>query len=339
MLANHVALMPICAMRLFIHEENWPLKSVFRIARGAKTEARVISVTLIDNNAVHGRGECVPYARYNETPLSVIAQIEAVREEIENGITIDQLQTLMPAGAARNAVDCALWDLMAKRSGKRVWELANFAPPTPQTTFYTISIDSHQNMIDAAIKAKQYPRLKIKIGGDCDVPVIAQIHNARPDAAIIVDANESLSENGFQNLTKIARANNVELVEQPFREGQDCALLRLASPVTICADESFHTSQDVENTVAKYDAINIKLDKTGGFTEALKAIYEARAAGQKIMFGCMVGTSLVTAPAVILASLCDWVDLDGPLLLQNDRKECLDINGAIIAPPSPEVWG
>lgn len=331
--------MPLRVMRLFVSEEIWPLKSVFRIARGAKTEARTVSVVLIDKDGNQGLGECVPYGRYNETPLTVIAQIEAVRSEIENGINLDQLQELMPAGAARNALDCAMWDLLAKRSGKRVWELAGIPAPKAVTSFYTISIDSHESMVDAAKKAKKYPKLKIKIGGDSDIEVLPLIQAARPDATLVIDANEALSQEGLKRLIGISAGLNVELIEQPFKEGHDDALGGFASPIAICADESFHTSSDVEKTVAKYDAINIKLDKTGGFTEALRSIQEARKAGQKIMFGCMVGTSLVTAPAVVLASLCDWVDLDGPLLLKKDRANGLSINGGIIEPPSAEFWG
>ena len=326
-------------MRLFVSEEVWPLKSVFRIARGAKTEARTVSVVLMDDKGNQGIGECVPYGRYGETTLTVMAQIEAVRGEIENGISLDQLQVLLPAGAARNAVDCALWDLLAKRSGKRVWELAGIPEPATVSSFYTISIDSHEEMIDAAKKAKKYPKLKVKIGSDSDIDVLPLIHAARPDAIMVVDANEALSLEGLKKLISISREINLELIEQPFKEGHDEALANIASPVAICADESFHTSNDVEKTVAKYDAINIKLDKTGGFTEALRSIQEARKAGQKIMFGCMVGTSLVTAPAVILASLCDWVDLDGPFLLKKDRANGLRFDGAKIEQPSADFWG
>ncbi len=326
-------------MHLSIKEEVWPLKSIFRISRGAKSEARTIVVSLSDDNGNCGYGECVPYGRYNETPLTVIAQIEAVRSEIENGIDIDRLQLLLPAGAARNAVDCAMWDLMAKRTGKRVWELAGIPLPKSVTSFYTISLDSPDEMVIAAQKASKYPKLKIKIGGDADIDTIQLLAAARPDASFIIDANEALSLDGLKRLISISLENNVELIEQPFKEGEDNALLSIASPVAICADESFHTSSDVEKTVAKYDAINVKLDKTGGFTEALRAIHEARRAGQKIMFGCMVGTSLVTAPAVILASLCDWIDLDGPMLLKKDRPNGLAIKGAIIEQPSADFWG
>lgn len=326
-------------MQLSISEEIWPLKSVFRISRGAKTEARTVSVKLEDERGNIGFGECVPYGRYNETTLTVMAQIEAARGEIEKGVSIDELQNLMPAGAARNAVDCAMWDLLAKQSKKRIWDLAGIKIPSAVETFYTISLDSHEIMIATAKKANKYKKLKIKIGSDIDLDVIPLLHKARPDASFIIDANEALSIDGLKKLIAIGVDNNVELIEQPFKEGYDDALLHIASPIVICADESFHTFKDVEKTVAKYDAINIKLDKTGGFTEALKTIKEARIAGQKIMFGCMVGTSLVTAPAIVLASLCDWVDLDGPLLLKKDRPNGLSVNGAIIDQPSAQLWG
>ena len=217
--------------------------------------------------------------------------------------------------------------------------MAGLPKPKPLQSAYTIVIDTHDEMQKAALIAKNYPLLKIKIGNANDLDAVKAINKARPDARLIVDANESLDENGLIELVKIARSLNIELIEQPFKVNHDDALKKIASPVAICADESFHSTKDIEKTVQQYDAVNIKLDKTGGFTEALKAIKSARIAGQKVMMGCMVGTSLVTAPAVLLANLVDWVDLDGPLFMAKDRENGLEFENGIIHPPKPELWG
>lgn len=326
-------------MRLEVQEEIWPLRSVFRIAHGARTEARVVKVSIHDDNNNIGNGECVPYPRYNESPLSVIAQIESIRAQIEAGISNDELLNILPPCAARNAVDCAIWDLRAKQTKTPVWKLAGIQEPKPVQSAFTIVIDTHEEMEKAAVEASNYPLLKIKIGSPHDLIAVENIHKLRPDARFIVDANESLDENGLKQLVKKARSLNIDLIEQPFKVNHDEALRKIASPVAICADESFHSTKDIEKTVQKYDAVNIKLDKTGGLTEALRAIKSARNAGQKIMMGCMVGTSLVTAPAVLLANLVDWVDLDGPLFLAKDREHGLEIHNGIISPPKAELWG
>lgn len=326
-------------MQLFVQEEVWPLKGVFRIAHGARTHAHTVTVTLKDEYGNVGRGECVPYPRYGESPLSVVAQIEEIRSVIENGIDRKMLGEIMPANAARNAIDCALWDYEAKRSGRPVWELAGLSKPEPVLSAFTIIIDEKEKMVKDAVDAAEFPLLKIKIGGAQDLESVFAIHDARPDARFIIDANESLDEKAFGELCGKARGMGVELIEQPFKVGHDQGLKKHAAPVAICADESFHTGADIEKTVQAYDALNVKLDKTGGFTEALRAIKAARAAGQKVMMGCMVGTSLVTAPAVILGGLVDWVDLDGPLFLAQDRLNGLKYDGAIISPPSQELWG
>jgi len=268
-------------MRLFVQEEVWPLKTVFRIAHGARTEARVVSVTLVEEDGTTGRGECVPYPRYGESPLSVIAQIEALRETIENGIDNQQLLDLMPPCAARNAIDCAIWHLNCKKSGKRIWELAGLPEPKPVQSAYTIVIDEHDKMVEAALEAKNYPLLKIKIGSYDDIDAIVEIGKVRNDANFIIDANESLDENGFKTLLSKTSHMNVDLIEQPFKVNEDGALRKIASPIAICADESFHSGRDIEKTVQQYDAVNVKLDKTGGFTEALAAIRAAQRAGQK----------------------------------------------------------
>jgi L-Ala-D/L-Glu epimerase len=322
-----------------IETEVWPLAGVFRIARGARTHAQVVTVR-VANNGARGHGECVPYARYGETPESVTAQLEAIRPRVEAGISLDDAQTLLPPGAARNALDCALWDLLAKSTGKPVWQLAGLdTAPQPVLTAYTISLDAPEAMAEAAIKATGRPLLKVKIGGADDIERIRAVVSARPDARLIVDANEGLSQDTLPTLLRQARALNIEVIEQPFGEHADRGLGLLAAPVAMCADESFHTSADIEHLLVNYDAVNVKLDKTGGLTEGLKAVRSARAAGLKVMVGCMVGTSLVTAPAILLAQMADWVDLDGPLLLDRDRPDGLFYDGSILHPASPALWG
>jgi L-alanine-DL-glutamate epimerase-like enolase superfamily enzyme len=325
-------------MKMDIYQETWPLRGVFRIARGARTHAHIVTITLTKDKAI-GRGECVPYARYGESSGSVIAQLEAVRPMVEAGIDIDCAQALLPAGAARNALDCALWDLAAKTSGKRVWQLAGLDAPKPVLTAFTISLDEPELMAKAAIAAKGRSLLKVKIGGAGDIERVAAVARARPDARLIVDANEGLNSESLPDLLRDAQALNIELIEQPFAAGHDNRLGEFKSPIPLCADESFHTSADVEGLARHYTALNIKLDKAGGFTESLKAVRAARAAGMGVMIGCMVGTSLVTAPAVLLAQLADWVDLDGPLWLDKDRDQGLYYEGSILHPPSPDLWG
>jgi L-Ala-D/L-Glu epimerase len=326
------------AMRMKIDLVTWALRGVFRIARGSRTHAQVVTVTLNKDGAI-GRGECVPYARYDETADSVAAQLEAIRPKVEAGIDITTAQTLLPPGAARNALDCALWDLEAKKTGKRVWELAGMAAPKPVLTAYTISLDEPEVMAAAAIAAEGRPLLKVKIGGAGDIERVRAVVKARPDARLIVDANEGLSEESLPELLAQARDLNIDVIEQPFAAKQDYRLGQVAAPIAICADESFHTSADIEHLLQNYDAVNVKLDKSGGFTEGLKAVRDARAAGLRVMVGCMVGTSLATAPAVLLAQLADWADLDGPLLLDKDRDPGLYYDGSILHPPTSEVWG
>jgi L-Ala-D/L-Glu epimerase len=325
-------------MKMQINQETWPLRGVFRIARGARTRAHIVTVTLNKDGAI-GRGECVPYARYNETGDSVAAQLEAVRPVVEAGIDIDAAQTLLLAGAARNALDCALWDLAAKTSGKRVWQLAGLDAPKPVLTAFTISLDEPELMAKAARAAEGRPLLKVKIGGAGDIERVAAVARARPDARLIVDANEGLNPETLPALLNQAQAFNIELIEQPFAAGQDDDLGEFRSPIPLCADESFHISADVARLSRHYTALNVKIDKAGGFSEGLKAVRAARAAGMGVMVGCMVGTSLVTAPALLLAQLADWVDLDGPLWLDTDRDHGLYYDGSILHPSSPELWG
>ncbi len=326
------------AISLQAQAERWPIAGAFRIARGAKTEACVVTVRLTHDGAA-GWGECVPYARYGETPESVLAQIEAVRSLIENGADRVALGHAMPPGAARNALDCALWDLEAKRAGAPVWALAGLPEPGPATTAFTLSLDEPDAMAQAARAAAGYPLLKLKIGGAGDLARLAAVAAARPDARLIIDANEGLNPETLPVLLTQARALNVELIEQPFPADADVALEQIAAPVALCADESLHTSADVERLARRYDAVNVKLDKTGGLTEAIATIAAARAAGMKVMLGCMVGTSLAMAPAAVIAGLADWVDLDGPLLLAQDRVPGLRFEGATLHPPPRALWG
>jgi L-alanine-DL-glutamate epimerase-like enolase superfamily enzyme len=325
-------------LTLNIAVERWPIAGSFAISRGAKTEAVVVVAELGDGKA-HGRGECVPYARYGESVESVTAAIEAMRPQLAAGLTRPTLQTVMPPGAARNALDCAFWDLEAKRSGHPVHELAGLSAPHPVTTAYTISLASPADMARAAGKAAGRALLKIKLGADGDPARIAAVRVAAPKATLIVDANEGWDERNLAaNLTACVKAG-VVLVEQPLPEARDGALAAIERPIPICADESAHARASLPVLAGKYDAVNIKLDKAGGLTEALAMAADAGQLGLTIMAGCMVATSLAMAPAVLLAQRARFVDLDGPLLLTKDRAHGLIYGGSLVAPPSPALWG
>lgn len=326
-------------MRFSFRSEIWPIAGAFRISRGAKTEAQVIVVEVERDGAI-GRGEAVPYRRFGESIDGALAMLEDMRPRVEAGLTPEALQAILPAGAARNALDCALWDLAAKRAGRRVWELAGLPAPAPAVTAMTLSLDEPDAMADAACAAAGFPLLKLKLGeGAADLARAQAVHAARPDAALILDGNEALSAEAFKALCAKARSLNVDMIEQPFPAGQDADLAKLAAPVSICADEGARTRADLEGLAARYDAVNIKLDKTGGFTEAVEMARLARACGFRIMLGCMVATSLGMAPAMALAGLADWIDLDGALLLARDREPGLLADGAALHPPLPELWG
>ncbi len=324
--------------RLTVREESWPLASAFVIARGAKTEARVL-VAEISVDGVTGRGEAVPYARYAQTMESELAGIEAVRGAIERGASRAELQTLAPAGAARNALDCALWDLEAKRSGVPAWAAAGRARLDPVKTCFTLSLDTPAAMAEAARAAARRPLLKLKIGGPDDLDRVIAVREAAPKARLVVDANEGLSFDDFRRLAPDLARLDVKLIEQPLKEDEDEALEGYDSPVLLCADESLHTRGELAACARRYGAINIKLDKAGGLTEALALVAEARALDLQIMAGCMVATSLAMAPAVIIAQGAEVVDLDGPLLLAKDREPGLEFVGSVILPPKAELWG
>jgi L-alanine-DL-glutamate epimerase-like enolase superfamily enzyme len=325
-------------LSLSVRIERWPIAGAFTISRGAKTEAVVVVAELSDGRH-HGRGECVPYTRYGETVEGVAAAIEAMGEAIAGGLDRERLQRAMPAGAARNALDCAFWDLAAKRAERPVHELLGLPPPQPLTTAYTISLATPEAMAQATAAAGSRALLKVKLGGAGDGVRIAAVRRAAPHAELIVDANEGwTAEDLAANLAACAQAG-VTLIEQPLPAGADDALARIAHPLPICADESVHDSASLVALKGKYDAVNIKLDKTGGLTEALAMARQAEALGFALMAGCMVATSLAMAPAMLLAQRARVVDLDGPLLLTRDRQDGLRYDGSRVHPPTPALWG
>ena len=321
-------------MGLTINRDVFPLAQVFTISRGSRTEAKVLSVK-ISRGGVEGRGECVPYARYNETAASVSAQIESLPEAFDR----QGLYELLPAGAARNAADCALWDLEAKESGLRVWQLAGLPAPGPEITAYTLSLDSPENMRAQAAEHAHRPLLKIKLGTPDDMPRLEAVRAGAPRADIIVDANEGWSAEVYADLAPHLLRLGVKLVEQPLPAGDDDALLGLQRPVPVCADESAHDRASLKHLAGKYDVVNIKLDKTGGLTEALALKREALAQGFEVMVGCMVGSSLAMAPATLVAQGALITDLDGPLLLAEDRAHPLQFDAAGVHPPTAALWG
>ena len=322
-------------LQLHCAVETWPIAGTFAISRGSKQEAHVVVATVTDGHAT-GRGECVPYARYGETVDSVLEALHRAGPVADR----QDLRRILPAGAARNALDCALWDFEAKATGRTAADLAGLPPPGPLLTCYTLSLASPVEMAEKARAAHHMPVLKLKLaGGADDAARLSAIRAARPDARLIVDANEAWSEDDLEPLMRAALDANVELIEQPLPAGRDAALASRPHLVPICADESVHTSSDVAALGDRYDAVNIKLDKAGGLTEALDMAAAARRFGMKVMIGCMVATSLAMAPALIVAERADWVDLDGPLLLARDRVPGLIIRDGIIAPASRDLWG
>lgn len=317
---------------------QWPIRGHFAISRGARTEATVVEVTIVDGPH-SGHGECVPYARYDETVESVRDAILAHSDALETGLDRVALQELMPPGAARNAIDCALWDLDAKQSGASAAQLAGFDALESLETAFTIGIDDPETMAHKASEASHHKLLKIKLGAEGDLARLTAIRAARPDVRLIVDANEGWQPDALADWLAACKEARVSLVEQPLPAAQDAILEDTPRDVIVCADESAHDRSNLATIRKRYDAINIKLDKTGGLTEALALAREARAMDLKIMVGCMVGTSLAMAPALIAAQGADFVDLDGPLLLARDREPGLSYDGGIVAPPTPEMWG
>ena len=321
-------------MQIDVTRDVFKLAQVFTIARGSRTEAQVLTVKLSDGQHV-GWGECVPYARYGESLQSVTDEITGLPDAFSRF----DLYDLLPAGAARNAVDCALWDLEAKRAGKPVWELAGLEAPGPEITAYTLSLDTPEAMKAQAALHAFRPLLKIKLGTPDDMPRLEAVRAGAPKSTIIVDANEGWSAEVYADLAPHLVRLGVELVEQPLPAGEDHALLGMQRPVPVCADESCHDRSSLADLKGKYDVVNIKLDKTGGLTEALALRDAAIAQGYEVMVGCMVGSSLAMAPATLVAQGASVVDLDGPLLLAEDRDEPLIFDNAGVHPPSATLWG
>ena len=322
------------SVEISVTRDVFRLAQVFTISRGSRSEAQVLTVRIKDGD-VTGWGECVPYARYEETLDSVTAQIESLPARFDR----TALQGLLPAGAARNAVDCALWDIEAKRAGKRVWELAGLPAPAPEITAYTLSLDTPEKMREQAARNAHRPLLKIKLGTPDDMPRVEAVRAGAPDARIIVDANEGWSADVYADLAPHLVRLGVSLVEQPLPTGDDEALRDIERPLPVCADEACHDRGSLPGLQGKYDVINIKLDKTGGLTEALALREAALAQGYKVMVGCMVGSSLAMAPAVLVAQGAMVTDLDGPLLLAEDRENALTFDEAGVHPPTADLWG
>ncbi len=327
------------SLELSVRVERWPIAGVFTTSRGSKTEAVVVVAELTDGTYI-GRGECLPYVRYGESVEGVEALIAAQKEKFSAGISREELQRRLSAGAARNALDCALWDLEAKMTNTPAWKLADIGEPKTVRTAYTISLAEPEVIAQKTKEAAGHTLLKIKLGGDGkDDARLKAVREAAPNADLIIDANESWSEESFAERIALCARFGIKLVEQPLAAGSDEALRMLAHSVVICADESAHTAADIAGLVGKYDAVNIKLDKAGGLTEVLRMCEAARDAHMQIMIGCMVATSLSMAPAMLLARDAEFVDLDGALLLAKDREFGLVYEGDTVAPASPLLWG
>ncbi len=327
--------MPIA---LDVTSEAWPIAGTFAISRGSRTEAVVVVVTLTDGS-VTARGECVPYARYGESADSVRDQIISVGDRIEAGIDRQTLRRLLPPGAARNAIDCALWDLEAKKGGVTPAAIARIEALQSVTTAYTLSVGSPQSMKEMAEKSASRPLLKVKLAGEGDEERLSAVREGAPDSMLIIDANEAWSADNFEQHLSAAEKVGVALIEQPLPAENDALLREIDANTLICADESLHTLTDLEPLRDRYQAVNIKLDKAGGLTEALDMAKRAKELGYKIMTGCMVGTSLAMAPAMLVAQFADFVDLDGPLLLAKDREAGIRFEGSLMMPPESALWG
>ena len=322
-----------------INRESWPLGSEFRISRGSRKVSEVITVS-ISEETLTGRGECFPYARYKETLNSVEKQITEIIFELNKNPCRDYLRQLLPPGAARNAVDCALWDLEAKRANCRAWELAGLSPPEPLTTVYTLGVDEPEKMGELAFENSNRPILKLKMTGDGrDFDRVERIHSSAPHTKLVVDANEGWTIQQYLEYAPRFKELGVMMIEQPLPADQDSQLSSIPHPVAVCADESCHDISTLEGLVGKYEMINIKLDKTGGLTEALELKEAASNLGFQIMVGCMIGTSLAMAPGLVVGQGASVVDLDGPLLLKDDREHSLEFIGSTINIPSSSLWG
>ena len=324
--------------RLAVRRESWPLARPFAISRGVKTAADVLVCEIAADGAT-GRSECVPYGRYGETLDSVEAEMRAVASQLAAGAGRAEIAALLKPGAARNAIDCALWDLEAKEANEPAWQRAGLPPPRAAMTAYTISLDTPGAMGAAAAEAATRPLLKLKLGADDPVACVAAVRHSAPGARLIADPNEGWSFDQLRAIAPDLVRLGLELVEQPIPAAEDHLLIGWKSPLLLCADESFHVAADIAGLAGRYGAVNIKLDKAGGFTEAVACVSAAEAAGLKIMVGCMVATSLAMAPAALLAGSATYVDLDGPLLLREDRRDGIVFDGSLMQPPSRTLWG
>jgi L-alanine-DL-glutamate epimerase-like enolase superfamily enzyme len=326
------------ARRLTARQEVFPIRGAFKISRETRTQQPVVLVEISDGDIV-GRAECVPYKRYGESMDGVVETILGLSDDIAGGLDRAGLEKRLKPGAARNGIDCALWDLEAKTSGKRVWDLAGRPAPKPVVTAFTISFDTPEKMKADAATAAERPLLKIKLGGDGDDARIRAVREGAPKSRLIVDPNEAWTIDHFTRFAPEFARLGVEMIEQPLPSDRDAALASVPHPVIVCADESAHDRHHLKELKGRYEAINVKLDKTGGLTEALALTDAARAAGFEVMIGCMLSTSLAMAPAVLVAQSAKWADLDGPLLLAKDREPSLRFDGSSILPFGPEVWG
>ncbi len=323
---------------LSVRHESWPIRGSFTISRGSRTVADVVVAELVDG-AHRGRGECVPYARYGETVAGVVAAIDELAPAVAEGLDRAALQSALPPGAARNALDCAFWDLESKRAGRRAWKLAGIADPEPAVTAFTISVGPVAKMAADAAAHRDRPLLKLKLTGPGDLERVEAVRGAAPDARLVVDANEAWTPSLCRALFPALADLGVEMIEQPLPAGDDDALADLDRKVSVCADESCHTAADLDRLIGRYDIANIKLDKTGGLTEALALASAASSGGLGLMVGCMIATSLAMAPATLIAGQASIVDLDGPLLLEEDRPDGLSFAGDRVHPPSTSLWG
>ena len=325
-------------IELTVTHETFPLRGTFTISRGSRTAAQVVRVALV-RGGKRGQGEAVPYSRYGETVESVMAQVESLRGPLADGLDRSSLYEALEPGSARNAVDCALWDLEAKEAGVRAWELAGLPAPVSVTTAYTLSLDSPEAMGEAARRHADRALLKLKLAGPEDLERVRAVHANAPNSRLIVDANEGWTASLYEKLAPELQALGVAMIEQPLPAAEDSPLSGVQRSVPVCADESCHDRKTLAALEGKYDLINIKLDKTGGLTEALALREEARARGFGIMVGCMVGTSLSMAPAVLVAQGAEFVDLDGPLWMAEDRVPGLRYEDSSVAPPDAALWG
>jgi L-alanine-DL-glutamate epimerase-like enolase superfamily enzyme len=325
-------------MKFRFRRVDWEYASVFRISYRTQRYAETVLVELEDHGN-RGRGEALGVSYHGETVDSMQEQLAGVQRDVTRGITFEDLQALLPPGGARNALDCALWDLEAKRHGRRAWQLAGLPAVQPLRTAYTLGLDTLESTARAAAAATQYSLLKLKLNGDGDVERVASVREARPDVELIVDANQAWDERQLRRITPQLAGLRVKLIEQPLPLGKDGVLAAFDSPIPLCADESCQTSQSVESALGKYQFVNIKLDKTGGLTEALRLVRAAKQAGLKLMMGCMGGSSLSMAPGFVVGQWCDVIDLDGPLLAKSDVPDAIRYEGNRMFAPEARLWG